>query len=260
MACIEHKHVYRRMIGIKPYLDQVDALLADVGDSLDGVIDEAIAGATARFERELEMCIERTVIKQAPDDDEVEGTDYDLRMPPMDWERTRFDKLTHIQLRKRPVISVESIKLQLHDEIALIEFPAEWWEDHIQYRLGRVNLVPVALGDMALSATGHPIYKWVTGLLPWPVLPQCLMVNYTAGWPNAATDERLADFRRLLSCDAALRVLRDVRDLVPSSVSLDGASESFDTLMQRLQERQEEIDAFFVEWRQENNPQGMVVV
>jgi|GEM_PF-5620814 len=254
MAIIEREAITRRIAGLRPYLDLVDP------DDLDAILDEALAAATARFEDRLEACLERTVIRQDPDDGEVEGVDYDRLEPALSWERRRMDKLITIDLRRRPVISVERIRLKLSDDLQLITFPPEWYEDHIQFNFGRVTLIPAALGHLALAGNGVPIYQWMTSKMPWPVLPQCFYVNYTAGWENAATNPQLGDLRRHLAVQAALYAMEDIRDLIPSSVSLDGASETFDGVQQRLEARSERIETFLSEWRGKHNSPRMVVI
>lgn len=255
MAIIDHDDVRRRILGLSHYLDAIE------DEDLDAVYDDAIEAATASFEDALQMCIEETVIKQDPEDTDVAGVDYDRLEPPMDWEKpASFDRLLTFQMRRRPIISVERIMLKLADDIPLIEFPAEWYEDHLQWHLGRVTLIPVALGDMVLSATGTPIYQWMTGRMPWPVLPQCLYINYTAGWRNAATDPAFSHFRRHLAVQAALYAMEDIQDLLPSSVSLDGASQTFDTVQQRLERRAQGIDDFLKEWKQKHMPASTVVL
>lgn len=254
MAVITTAQVQRRITGLKPYLALVDA------DELEAVLDEGIEAATARFERELEACLERTVIKQEVDDGDVLGVDYDRTEPALDWQRRRMDKLITIDLRRRPVLSVERIRLKLADDLQLITFPAEWYEDHIQHHLGRITLIPAALGHLALAGNGVPVYQWMTGKMPWPVLPQCFFVNYTAGFENADTDPELGDLRRHLSVQAALYAMEDIRDMLPSSVSVDGASETFDTVQQRLEARAEAIEGFFSEWRSKRLPARMVVI
>lgn len=254
MAVITTAQVQRRITGLKPYLALVDA------DELDEVLEEGIEAATARFERELEACLERTVIKQDPDEGDELGEDYDRTEPALDWHRRRMDKLITINLRRRPVLSVERIRLKLNDEIHLITFPAEWYEDHIQHNLGRVTLVPAALGHLATVGAGVPVYHWLTTKMPWGVIPQCFYVNYTAGFDNADTDPELGDLRRHLSVQAALYAMEDIRDMLPSSVSVDGASETFDTVQQRLEARAEAIEGFFAEWRSKRLPARMVVI
>ncbi len=254
MAVITHEQVRRRLLGIKYYLDAIDA------DDLDAVFDDHIAAATARFERELGCCIERKVIVQDPDPGAVKGVDYDILEPALNWNRQGMDDLITLTMRRRPIISVERIRLKLAQGVQLITFPPEWYADHQQFNLGIVTLVPVALGDMALSSTGVPIYQWVTGRMPWPVIPQMLYVNYTAGWADAEDDPDLADLRVMLSSEAALRALRDIRRMVPSGASLDGASQQFGDVQKELEDRKAEIDEFIAEWRARYNPPNLVVI
>lgn len=264
MAIITAADVKRRIIGLKPYLDQADALLkADEGEEstgLTGLIDENIAAATARFERALETCLEPTVIHQDIAAGEEPGVDYDLREPALDWDRKAAVSLLQIRLRRRPIISIESIALKLSDDYPLFTFPPGWYEDHVQFNLGIVSIVPVPVGDAMLSATGQIMYTWLTGRMPYPVMPQLVRVNYTAGFADATYDPRLAELRRHLANDAALKTLEDLRDMIPSGVSLDGASETFDTVQQRLETRQAEIDAFLKAWRERYTPAPLVFI
>ena len=96
--------------------------------------------------------------------------------------------------------------------------------------------------------------------MPWGVIPQCFYVNYTAGFDAPDTDPELGDLRRHLSVQAALYAMEDIRDMLPSSVSVDGASETFDTVQQRLEARAEAIEDFFSEWRAKRLPARMVVI
>lgn len=256
MAIITTADIKRRLIGLKPYLDQADALLPGI----EGLLEQNLAASTARFERELQTCFEPTVIHQDIAEGEVQGVDYDLREPALDWERRGAVALLQVKLLRRPVLSIESIMLKLSDEYPLFTFPPAWYKSHVQFNLGVVSIVPVPIGDAMLSGTGQVMYTWLTGRMPYPIMPQLLRVNYTAGYRDGATDPQLAELRRHLANDAALNTLRDLRDMIPSSVSLDGASQSFDTVHQRLEERQAEIDAFLKAWRERYTPAPLVFI
>jgi len=249
---ITSDQVLRRLVGVRPYLEQIDDLSEIVAENIDA--------AVAEFERELEMCVYRTVIRQDPAPGEVEGVDYDLREPPLDWQRRTLRELPRFRMRRRPIISVEAIRMKLSDDFDVFEFPPEWWQGHIQHNLGIVAVVPVPVGNMALTPTGQAVYTWMTGRMPWPTIPQFVRINYTAGFEDPANDPRLAEFRRHLALAAALGVFRDVRDLIPSSVSLDGASQSFDAVQQRLEERQKEKEDFFEAWRRRYVPAKILVI
>ncbi|MEA3400816.1 MAG: hypothetical protein U9R79_06155 [Armatimonadota bacterium] len=257
MAVIEHKHVLRRLVGLEPYLDQVRSM-PDV--DLDELIDENIGAAQSHFERELEMCLERTVIKQDPDEGEVEGVDYDLHEPPLDFERHSFRRLPRFRMRRRPIISVDRMVMRFaeHSSIPTFTVPEFWMR--IQHNLGIVSIFPVPGAGMVLTQEGFPFLPLLLEGAPWPVIPQLIRVNYTAGYQSPATDPELRDLRRHLAADAAYMTMQDIRDLLPSSVSIDGASQQFDAVMQRLENRRQEIDDFFDEWRAKHLPAKMLVI
>jgi len=249
---ITQAQVTQRMVGLRPYLAQIE--------DIEEIIADRLRGTIADFQRELQMCVVPTVIKQGPADDEVEGVDYDLREPPLDWDRHHIGQLPSFRMRRRPIISVEKIALKLSEDYDLFQFPPGWYTQHIQRTLGIVSVVPVPVAGALLDTTGNMIYAWMMARTPWLVIPQAVIVNYTAGFANPATNPALDDFRMYLAEATALKVIGDIRDMLPSSVSLDGASQSFDTVQQRLESRQKDRDQFFKDWKLQHNPAPMVVI
>ena len=244
--------VTRRMIGLRPYLAQVE----DISD----VIAERLTGTVAAFERELQMSVYPTIIKQALDDDDVLGETYDLREVPLNWEKHRIGQLPEFKMRRRPIISVQRLRMKLSEDYELFEFPSGWYEQHIQFELGIVSVVPVPIVGAMLSSTGNMIFTWLTGRMPWAVIPQFVVVDYTAGYEDPATNPALDEFRMVLADAVALAVIKDIRDMLPSSVSIEGASQTFDSIQQRLEAREADKEAFFTDWQERHNPVPMMVI
>jgi hypothetical protein len=240
--------VRHRMLGLGPYLDQVT--------DVDEVIEENIVAAETYFKRNMEIELAPVTITQDGAADDAD--EFDVIEPAMNWDQSLARRLPKWVMRRRPVISVEELVFKFNDEFQMIDVPATWYR--IQNTIGVVNLVPVSSSAAVLTQSGLPFLPLLGQKWPWPVIPQFVFFKYTAGFTDADDCDELADTRRHLAVQAALYTMRDIQDMLPSSVKIDGFSQTFDSVDMRLKRREEEVDRHLKEMKKRYRPPRMVIV
>jgi hypothetical protein len=246
--------------GVAPYVAILDAQL-EGAVSAQLYLDAANA-AQQRFERDLQAAFNKTRVIQRPigsaslDD----GSSYDVWEAPLDYVVGMISRQTlpRWELRRRPVISVDRMVLQFDDELQVLDIPREWFR--CQQELGVVSVMPVG----PAAAIAHQSGAWFLPLIdtgwPWPVIPQFVCIDYTCGYETPQTDYRLSEMRMYMAKLAAGHVLEAIQGMVPSSVSTDGFSQSFDAVGQRLQRLNTEVEQFITGYQREFRPARMVVI
>ncbi len=244
MSVVTADAVRRHLGGIAPYVSQLG--LADEA----ALYDEAIAAAEANFERATRVLLSPKTIRTRPRDDE----EYDIADDPYTLHRAFSRRPVRIQLRWRPVLEVLSVRLEFDRDSTILDVPLKWVR--LDKRLGVITIVPFGAAAPAVAAAGASMWLPVLGRSMWPgdAVPQLVAVDYRAGYENAAEDPALADVRDCLARDAAWRVLEAVRSLVPNSVSLDGFTQNFDTVQQRIEQLQKDVQAFLDVFRRRERP------
>lgn len=251
MPAITHEHVKRRLQGVAPYIE-ADGIPTEL-------YDEVIAAAHQRFERELQIFIDPQVIKCRPDDSMVAGEDYDREEAGLPYTTGSIDRhtLPHWHTRRRPVISVEDVRLTFGENFQVLNIPDEWIE--VNKHIGRIDILPKQVGAIASS-----MGAWYAPLLDrawkWKVIPQFVRIDYTAGYENPETNQRMAEMRMELARMAAVVTMRDHRRAIPTSESLEGFSQQFSSMEQIISEETELVEKFLRDWQKQNRPARMVVL
>lgn len=226
----------------------------------DHMIKEQIDEAIAEVERNLGIYIKPTVIACNPEERGlVHGVDYEVEEHPYDYEVRNYRNYGFLQLREKPVISLEGFKMVLPNGNIIMDFykdenTKQWVKlDKVG---GQIQIVPYA-GDPTLfymmggSQSGFP---FVTGSLN-SNLPQMFYVDYTAGYPVG----RLPwDIGEVIAKIASANILGIAGDAVLAGVaslstSIDGLSESFSTTASatsatygaHIKQYQDDIKTFF---------------
>jgi len=254
MSVITSDSVKRHLGGVMAYVDQLGT-----GPAVQLYAD-AIAAAEARFERYLGLALERKVIIQRLQNEDVSGETYDVLEPPLDYATGLIDRRTlpRWRMRRRPVQSVQRVRLMFAPQYPVLVIPTDWVR--IQYDLGVVTVMPV--GSQAALAVQQGL--WFMPLVdqswPWSLIPQFVCVDYTAGYDDPASDPRLGELREYLAKAAAAHVLEAVQGLVPSSVTLDGFSQPFEPIGQRIDRWNAEVEKFLASYARTSRPPRMVVL
>ena len=230
MACDLERAAVRRkgLLGLDSYLE----LFGDQ-DAQNAAIDEAIAAADARVMRELHLTLGTSVIKAWPD----AGAEYDVEEEPYDFHREQYRRYGFLQLRRKPVVSVERVRLMFGPSNTVITYPSEWVR--LNKLAGHLSIVPTpgtAWQGLILQSGAYYLPYISGGTWLQDSVPQMIAVDYTAGLGDAGeagadADPRFADLRHQRARLAAREVLMDLSNAVApgissKSISEDGASES----------------------------------
>ena len=243
------------------YLWGIDATASDIAETemQDGQFEYYIRAALADFERFLTIDIKKRIYKTNPDSSLVraqiwrEGVGYTDEDDAYDFDPQLWTNYGFVQLRHRPVISIERAMLYSPVSGEVLDLKNRNWI-RLQKRLGQVNLFPtggLSYGPYAVSA------------MPWGIVghayPQGFNFDYTTGYPTAEFVPE--DLREVIAKWATIKTLASVGDgllagFSSQSVSLDGLSESFSSTQSatsayfgaRIKEYQDEVK----DWLQRN--------
>lgn len=219
-----------------------------------------LKSAVAEMERRLGIYLVPKRIVSNPDERGlVEDQDFDIEEPAYDYDAKAYKQYGFLQLKERPVQSIEGFKLVLPNGNVIIDFfrdenTKKWVK--LYKNAGQIQIVPYA-GDPTLflmlggTASGFP---FVTGSINQN-LPQMFYVDYTAGY---APYKIPADIRDVVAKMCTINVLGMAGDAVMVGISsistgLDGLSEStsltasaeFSTYGAHIAQFKKEVDAFF---------------
>lgn len=214
------------------YLWGIDCTASDIAETelTDEQFDYYINAALADFERFLTISIRKRIYKTEPAATLVrgrtwrDGVDYTDIEDPYDFDPKQWHNFGFVQLRHRPVISVERAILNSPVQTAVIDLLEQNWV-RLHRKTGQVNLFP---------KTGIAYGPYAIGALPWRMLgyrfPQGLEFDYTTGFETAEFVDD--DLREVIGKWATIKTLQSVGDgllagFSSQSVSLDGLSESF---------------------------------
>jgi hypothetical protein len=145
----------------------------------------------------------------------------------------------------------------------VLEVPSEWWDGHVDKRLGTVSIVPVS--NIAAAAAQYAAF-----MLPWfnPVqmqqqIPQFCAIDYTAGWydPEGDTLPSASNYvQNGIMSAAQLELLSRAPRLVPNGVTVDGFSQQFMAVDQHLKSLDDDVKKFKQWWSRHYRPPRMVML
>ena len=212
----------------------VDMVASDeLGSEIaDEQLDFCIENAVNQFEHHFDFDIRKRVYKTQPDDDLTQavkwitGVDYTDEDDPYDFNINQWINYGFIQLRHKPIISVESALLfspwdqQVLDIITWIR---------IYKKVGQLGFFPTGqtLSGLGYAGTGMiAAFPHIFGAN----YPQAFKIDYTTGYKSSNFISK--DLRNAIGMLATLNALGWIGDgllagFSSASVSLDGLSESF---------------------------------
>lgn len=212
----------------------------------DEHLETFIAAAVITVETRLGIKLRPHKIVCNPSNDLVEGTDYDDAEYPYDYNVRQYQQnWGFFQLRKKPVISVERMRMVFPNGQTIFDFPKDWIK--LYNRSGHINIVPYTGFSTALAQ--YPIIYGFLG----KNTPQIVWIDYTAGHKFIPED-----ISTIIAKIAAIDVLGIAGDAVLAGVaslstSVDGLSESYSTTASatnatygaHILQYQKEVDDFF---------------
>lgn len=190
-------------IGVLPASLQVSVLKSDylfgqdLKDQFGNVMSDVTLGnklsiGTARMERELkDFSLTPKVIKSsivngiqradstyAVPPDPVAQAAADIIEDPYDYDVKDYVQWGFIILRRKPVVSVERVRLIYPTGQVILTYPNEWVKLYAKF--GQLQIVPMAGATQPLIGQGSMYLPLMSGSLQSNV-PQLIHVDYTAG-------------------------------------------------------------------------------
>ena len=217
------------------YLWGVDLKAADVmaSEISDEQLRWCVNEALAAWEQELKLDIRKRVYKVNPSEALKRSllwdrnSDYTDLEDMYDFKVTEWQNFGFLNLRHRPIISVETA--ELFDRLGNRILDVKSWL-RIYYKVGQLQIYPK--GAYVAGGGGVPQKLFYAG---WPGMfdasyPQGFKVEYTTGFPTS--DFIPQDLRGAIATYAAYIALAWVGDglmagFSSSSIGLDGLSEAF---------------------------------
>lgn len=201
-------------------------------------VSDKLVAAEAEMARELRVFFAPTkVFAGDPTADELaalNGAPYAVE-PAYDyaWEEWQSEAWGLLLMRKAPIVSVESMAIQYpYPGAASFGVPVNWIK--VDRKAGHVRVVPG--GAMPAFV---PYFTSLLAASGRRVMPQCLVLRYTAGLANAAQD--YPDLVNLVRKSAVLSIVDERMTPGTMSTSVDGLSESqtvdFDKLRTALEDK-----------------------
>lgn len=215
------------------YLWGIDEVAQDVDGSVwtDEQYQNFVEFAMAEFERYLSIDIRKRVYKCRPSSSLVKarkwrsGVDYTDEEQTYPFDRTQWRAYGMIQLRHKPVISVERCILLSVVASEVYDLYTNGWV-RLEKDFGQINLFPT--GDLGYGPFN--IYGGAYQMAFKANHPQGYEIDYTTGFETS--DFVPNDLRSVIGSLATIKALASIGDgllagFSSSSVSIDGLSESF---------------------------------
>jgi hypothetical protein len=146
-----------------------------------------------------------------------------------DYWRQDYQNWMTIQLRERPIVSVDEVAVTWPSDVDVIVFPDAWIRPRLD--AGQVNIVPTAgtLAQSLLTAGGTFMPLVASGL---DFVPDVIRVTYTAGFPKGEVPMAIRDAVGKLAAFGPLNIAGDLivgAGIASKTVSIDGLSQSINT-------------------------------
>ena len=213
-------------------------------DQFGNVMSDATLGnkltiGIARIQRELKdlslipQVIKSTIVNgiirndgsYAVTPDPVAQAQADIFEDPYDYDVNDYINWGFMILRRKPVISIERVRLIYPTGQTIIQYPNEWIK--IYHRFGQMSIVPMAgsFNQYPLIGQGAMYLPLLSGYLTRNI-PQLIHVDYTAGLTTMPDDLRDCVYK-----SAAIEVLKAAgQGMAPGMAALstgaDGLTES----------------------------------
>lgn len=173
------------------------------------VFQQQINAAVSYFEHKLDIIIHPTKF--------VERYDY---------RAVDYIEFNFLQLKKRPLSSVELIKAKFPNNRDLVEYPKDWYT--IDKEGSQVQLVPIegTFSGLIITQGGSYLPQIYGTRQYWPHLFE---ITYTAGFDNDCIPSILNEMIGLQAALSVFEILGDITlgpGVQSESVSIDGASTS----------------------------------
>jgi hypothetical protein len=136
-----------------------------------------------------------------------------------------------LNLNEKPIISVESVKLEYPIGVSAFTFPADWVTFSKSTPSSRIQIVPKtgALSQILITKAGN-LFPMLQATVDY--IPDAFTVNYTAGFPDGEIPEDIVHLMAMFATIGPLNIAGDLlggAGIASKSVSIPGIHQSFNT-------------------------------
>jgi hypothetical protein len=149
------------------------------------------------------------------------------------FDRAAYDNFGFMQLRHRPVSSLESMTVTPSNEMSVFQIPLEWIDTGL-LTFGQLALIPLTIAVKSgtvmplTSSPGGAVFLSIFGNKPW--IPMFWELRYTSGFPDGTIPKTVNQLIGVVAAMEVLSVLATTYSRSNStSLGIDGLSQSIST-------------------------------
>jgi hypothetical protein len=145
------------------------------------------------------------------------------------FDRNAFDSFGYMELKRRPVSSVDRLSVTPSNQVDVYVVPQEWVEAS-GFQRGQVNIVPLTIaftngGFIPSQSAGGAAFLSILGAKGW--IPGYWQIEYTTGFPDGMLPRDLNELVGVVAAIEALSLLATTdADATSKSLSIDGLGQS----------------------------------
>ena len=242
-------------------IGQVSTLVPDI----DLLIERTRKAAINDFERDCETYLQYRRVEMNPDPALVKGTDYDVEETPHDYVRmSSMKQLPQWIMRRRPIKwgTIPHIVIRPKPGTEFFTIPDDWIR--ADYYLGIIDLFPVTTMNVVFGAWPAFVMAVMDSSMPYATMPHFVSISYTAGWYDEETDtelpQELDSVRDTVMGRIRWRLYQSLGDMIPNTQTLDGFTQNFDSVDQRMKRLEKAYNQFTTDWRARYSPPAVSIV
>lgn len=145
------------------------------------------------------------------------------------FDRNAFDSFGYMELKRRPVWSVDKLSVTPSNQVDVYVVPQEWVEAS-GFQRGQVNIVPLTIaftngGFIPSQSAGGAAFLSILGAKGW--IPAYWQIEYTTGFADGMLPRELNELIGVVAAIEALSALATTdADATSRSLSIDGLGQS----------------------------------
>lgn len=145
------------------------------------------------------------------------------------FDRNAFDSFGYMELKRRPISSVDRLSVTPSNQVDVYQVPQEWIEAS-GFQRGQVNIVPLTIaftngGFIPSQSAGGAAFLSILGAKGW--IPGYWQIEYTTGFPDGMLPRELNELVGVVAAIETLSALATTdADANSRSIGIDGMSQS----------------------------------
>jgi hypothetical protein len=163
------------------------------------------------------------------------------------FDRNAFDSFGYMELKRRPVASVDKLTVTPSNQVDVYQVPQAWIEAS-GFQRGQVNIVPLTIaftngGFIPSQSAGGAAFLSILGAKGW--IPAYWQIEYTTGFADGQVPRDLNELIGVVAAIETLSLLATTdADANSRSIGIDGLSQSVSSAgPQKYQARIEVLNA-----------------